>query len=445
MVFIEMFGSQSLNVDVVYHHHANLDSFPFRYGIHYKETTSLKLFNCKDYKWQKNGEKFEVEASFIGQEGRVENGLFILAITDFPNPRVVTVMRNDVETEFFLSKLLRSLRESGKVSTSDFLEWHPLYISGEANTFEKLAKLYASKSNENNLPDDNELVSKSLAEARAEYDELLKEKENEIYRLKLENEKIEATAKEAFEIYEHTEKELKEKSDALSKMNKENVRIREIAEVAIDGLNERDSMIQNQKDEIEDKNHQISQFKEKLLVLAKQHPQYDGSPVELSTVGRLEKVEKRKRQKSNGDIVNCVFLHFKDGLPERKMDEVFDPQDLIFEKAKEYIGKEVVTITWKPEIFRATHWFRDIYLWDKDIPTENSEKNLISASKTDVEVYLNCPFEQKDECKSLGGKWDPQVKKWYVPKGLDVSQFSRWFSEKSNTEADSTHQDYIPF
>ena len=109
-----MFGAQSLYADVVQHHHANLDSFPFRYGIHFSKTTSLKIFNCRNYKWQVNGEKFEVLADFVGKNEKIESGLFILAITDFPNPRVVTVMRNDVEAEFFLSKLLRSLRESGK-------------------------------------------------------------------------------------------------------------------------------------------------------------------------------------------------------------------------------------------------------------------------------------------------------------------------------------------
>ena len=76
MVFIEMFGSQSLNVDVVYHHHANLDSFPFRYGIHYKETTSLKLFNCKDYKWQKNSEKFEVERVLLAKKEELRTDFY---------------------------------------------------------------------------------------------------------------------------------------------------------------------------------------------------------------------------------------------------------------------------------------------------------------------------------------------------------------------------------
>ena len=38
-------------------------------------------------------------------------------------------------------------------------------------------------------------------------------------------------------------------------------------------------------------------------------------------------------------------------------------------------------------------------------------------------IFLNCPFNEKDECKALGGKWDPERKKWYVPDGMDASSF----------------------
>ena len=47
-----VFGSTNLTVDVVAHHHANLDSFPFRYGIHYPKTTALNLYDCEDYEWE---------------------------------------------------------------------------------------------------------------------------------------------------------------------------------------------------------------------------------------------------------------------------------------------------------------------------------------------------------------------------------------------------------
>ena len=49
-----------------------------------------------------------------------------------------------------------------------------------------------------------------------------------------------------------------------------------------------------------------------------------------------------------------MFLEFEGDLPERKMDEIFDPGDVIFNKAKDLIGEMVVTVTWKPEIFKAT-------------------------------------------------------------------------------------------
>ena len=45
--------------------------------------------------------------------------------------------------------------------------------------------------------------------------------------------------------------------------------------------------------------------------------------------------------------------------------------------------------------------------------------------------YINCPFKDKDECKILGAMWDPDIRKWYVPFGLDRSKFKKWWS---NTE-----------
>ena len=41
-------------------------------------------------------------------------------------------------------------------------------------------------------------------------------------------------------------------------------------------------------------------------------------------------------------------------------------------------------------------------------------------------VYLNCPYEEKDLCKGAGGRWDPDVKKWYVPEDDDPNMFKRW-------------------
>ena len=49
--------------------------------------------------------------------------------------------------------------------------------------------------------------------------------------------------------------------------------------------------------------------------------------------------------------------------------------------------------------------------------------------KQDV-VYLDVPFREKDEAKRLGAWWDAAEKKWFVPKGKDISDFEKWTEGK---------------
>ena len=49
--------------------------------------------------------------------------------------------------------------------------------------------------------------------------------------------------------------------------------------------------------------------------------------------------------------------------------------------------------------------------------------------------YLDCPFDEKDMCKSIGGRWDIDERKWYVPVELNPDGFRRWWPEDaSNNE-----------
>lgn len=45
---------------------------------------------------------------------------------------------------------------------------------------------------------------------------------------------------------------------------------------------------------------------------------------------------------------------------------------------------------------------------------------------------LNCPYQEKNQAKALGAKWDSYNKTWYVPAGLDLNQFSRWLTDDKN-------------
>lgn len=41
-------------------------------------------------------------------------------------------------------------------------------------------------------------------------------------------------------------------------------------------------------------------------------------------------------------------------------------------------------------------------------------------------TYLEVPYVQKDIAKTLGARWDPVRKKWYVSDVKDISKFMRW-------------------
>ena len=54
---------------------------------------------------------------------------------------------------------------------------------------------------------------------------------------------------------------------------------------------------------------------------------------------------------------------------------------------------------------------------------------------SDDRFYLKCPYDEKDECKSLGGRWDNDVRKWYVPKDVDRNLFKQWWPENAGSKS----------
>ena len=41
-------------------------------------------------------------------------------------------------------------------------------------------------------------------------------------------------------------------------------------------------------------------------------------------------------------------------------------------------------------------------------------------------VVLDVPFADKDRVKALGARWDHQVRRWYLPAGVDTAPFAAW-------------------
>ncbi len=41
-------------------------------------------------------------------------------------------------------------------------------------------------------------------------------------------------------------------------------------------------------------------------------------------------------------------------------------------------------------------------------------------------LLLNVPYEDKDEAKALGARWNPELKKWYAPNSYKYPDFYKW-------------------
>lgn len=43
-----------------------------------------------------------------------------------------------------------------------------------------------------------------------------------------------------------------------------------------------------------------------------------------------------------------------------------------------------------------------------------------------MKYYIECPFYEKDEAKSLGARWDPEERKWYYTDPSKKYLFKKW-------------------
>ena len=53
--------------------------------------------------------------------------------------------------------------------------------------------------------------------------------------------------------------------------------------------------------------------------------------------------------------------------------------------------------------------------------------------KVSKQLYLDCPYKDRDLVKKLGAKWDKYKKQWFVPEDVDRTPFMKW-SSGENTE-----------
>ena len=55
---------------------------------------------------------------------------------------------------------------------------------------------------------------------------------------------------------------------------------------------------------------------------------------------------------------------------------------------------------------------------------------------------MDCPFEDKDQCKQAGGRWDASERKWYITDEMDTTPFSKWMKDSSELQGKTTGKRY---
>ena len=150
--------------------HANLDSFPFRYG--FSQTKDFQLFLKFDsgINTTFDGRKIIENAKFTNPKtGQDDYGNFVIS----KDNHVVTVIREDEGVDETLSKALKLFRKYEYVTVKELIEYfHPLYIEGKIKTHSDLKKYWIRMYDTD--PDKIKKMEASISQSLSELD---KEKE----------------------------------------------------------------------------------------------------------------------------------------------------------------------------------------------------------------------------------------------------------------------------
>ena len=80
----------------------------------------------------------------------------------------------------------------------------------------------------------------------------------------------------------------------------------------------------------------------------------------------------------------------------------------------------------------------------KDVNEMSNTNNAAPVPTAAAIIKLNVPFDEKDQVKALGARWDKEGKFWFISKSVDVKPFDKWmppiklnvlFDEKDQAKA----------
>jgi hypothetical protein len=186
--------------------HANLDSFPFRYGFSFDQDTQLELEDVRNQNNFKNEKgRYHIDANFVNPKtNKINKGHFVLIENSINT--VATVWRLDSgstrQAEHVLSETLKAARLKKLITVVDLINMHDQGLKSHFEFSEFLAKKWSQKiANEiiKEAEDKVNTLSEALRKTVGERDKYkkelnLKSKELEEYKKEQEEAKIEGSS-----------------------------------------------------------------------------------------------------------------------------------------------------------------------------------------------------------------------------------------------------------
>lgn len=219
----------TIRATVVAKGHANMDSLPLRFGVHFAVDTEIELFDCKDLG---PDDQFKDRHHFQAQlktepSAAIQLGHFVLG-DQYETGRwtLVTVWREDDQrTEFYLSETLKRLREDGMLNPAMLKQMHPHYLKGQINSSAALIRYLAKASGAADIASlqlSEKNAHETARQALAERDRL--RQENDLVRTKEANAR--AIAEEAISVVESLETKSLDQEEKNRRLQDEVVQMR---------------------------------------------------------------------------------------------------------------------------------------------------------------------------------------------------------------------------
>jgi len=124
-------------------------------------------------------------------------------------------------------------------------------------------------------------------------------------------------------------------------------------------------------------------------------------------------------------------------LPALSQNIELEELRLAISKTKETLLKQNINESIKQELQELSSILSNLYQDIEKAETQQQESSSVPKEETlySQNTYLAVPYQEKEEAKRAGAKWDKNEKSWYAPKGSEINTFKTWSIEQQELKS----------